>query len=146
MISKTAEYAVRSCLWLAGHPGHAWTVQQIADSIRVPARYLAKVLQSLGRSALVKAQPGPGGGFLLSRLPAQISILEIIEAVDPLQRIRECPAGLAEHAGGLCPLHNRLDQAMACVENTLRGCTLAQLIHESSQAPCKRISNEGRSQ
>ncbi len=146
MISKTAEYAVRSCLWLASHPGQAWTVQQIADAIRVPARYLAKVLQSLGKAALVKAQPGPGGGFLLSGSAAQTSILEIIEAVDPLQRIRECPAGLPEHLNGLCPLHNRLDQALACVENSLRGCTLAQLIQESTQTLCKPISIEGRTQ
>lgn len=139
MISKTAEYAVRATLWLAGHPGQAWTAQHIAGEINVPPGYLAKVLQMLGRAAIVRAQPGPGGGFLLNRMPQQTSILEIIDAVDPLPRIRECPAGNAEHEAGLCPLHARLDQALAAVENALRGCTLAELLYESAQ----QLTSEG---
>src|SRR5262249_4803605 len=117
MISKTAEYAVRACLWLANHRGRAWPVQHIAAAINVPAGYLAKVLQLLGRAALVRAQPGPGGGFLLNRTPQQTCVLEVIQVVDPLQRIRECPADRADCQAGLCPLHARLDQALASIEN-----------------------------
>ncbi|MGE0480578.1 MAG: Rrf2 family transcriptional regulator [Phycisphaerae bacterium] len=133
MISKTAEYAVRSCLWLAEHPGQAWTVQHIAAAINVPAKYLAKVMQLLGRAKLVRAQPGPGGGFTLAQVPAQVCVLAVIDAVDPLPRIRSCPAGIPEHDLGLCPLHARLDQALASVENSFRECTLAELLRESAE-------------
>lgn len=132
MISKTAEYAVRACLWLAEHPGQAWTVHHIADAIRVPAKYLAKVMQLLGRAALVRAQPGPGGGFALSRTPSQVCILDVIEAVEPLPRIRSCPVGMPDHDTELCPLHARLDRAVASVEDTFRQCTLAELLNDST--------------
>jgi len=139
VISKTAEYAVRACLWLGGHPGQVWTVQHVADEIHVPPGYLAKVLKQLGRAAIVRAQPGPGGGFLLARGPDRICVLEVIQAVDPLPRIREHPARLVEHELGLCPLHARLDEALAAVERSLRGCTLAGLLSESAE----QISHEG---
>lgn len=139
MISKTAEYAVRACLWLASHPGQPWTVQHIAGALHVPAGYLAKVLQCLGRASLVRAQPGPGGGFLLSRMPQETCVLEVIQAVDPLPRTRECPAGFVEHELGLCPLQARLDEALASVERSLGGCTLAELLGESAN----QISREG---
>jgi Rrf2 family protein len=139
VISKTAEYAVRACLWLAAHPGQAWTVQHIASALHVPAGYLAKVMQSLGRASLVRAQAGRGGGFLLNRTPQETCVLEVIQAVDPLPRIRECPAGLVEQELGLCPLHARLDEALASVARALRGCTLAELLSESEQ----QVSREG---
>lgn len=137
MISKTAEYAVRACLWLADHPEQSWSVQRVAAAISVPARYLAKVMQSLGRAKLVRAQPGPGGGFILCRPAGEICVFDVIEAVDPIQRIRTCPAGIPEHADALCPLHIRLDQALASVEQTFRHCTLAGLLRESHQPQLK---------
>lgn len=141
MISKTAEYAVRACLWLASQPGHARTVQHVAAAIHVPPNYLAKVLHLLGRAGLVRAQPGPGGGFTLARTPTDVCILDIVDAVDPLPRIRACPAGFAEHSGGLCPLHSRLDQALAGVEESFRRCTLAALLNESTPNSHKGIGS-----
>ncbi|MFO0839933.1 MAG: Rrf2 family transcriptional regulator [Phycisphaerae bacterium] len=129
MISKTAEHAVRACVWLAEHPGHAWTVQRIASATNVPAKYLGKVLQLLGRAQLVRAQPGPGGGFALNKEASQICVLEIIEAVDPPPRGR---TDSHPDADGLRPLHARLRQARARVEASLRRCTLADLLREAT--------------
>lgn len=132
MISKTAEYAVRACLWLAQRPGQVCTVQMIADAIHVPSKYLSKVMHLLGRAALVRAQPGPGGGFILNRLPAETCVLDVISAVDPIPRIRSCPDGIPKNEPELCPFHSRLDQAAAAIEQSLRGCTLAELLHETT--------------
>jgi Rrf2 family protein len=60
----------------------------------VPAGYLSKVLQSLGRAQLVNSQRGLHGGFTLARAPSELTVWEVIQAVDPLQRIRSCPLGL----------------------------------------------------
>ena len=133
MISKTAEYAVRACLWLASHPEQAWTAQRIAEEIHAPAGYLAKVLKLLGRAGLVRAQPGPGGGFHLSRDPERLSVLDLIEAVDPLPRIHNPQVNGAPIDRGLVPLNARLGKAMAGVEACLRGCSLADLLHESTE-------------
>ncbi len=134
MISRTAEYAVRAALWLANRPGRPAPVQQIAEETAVPANYLAKVLQSLGRAGLVRAQPGPGGGFELNADPATISLLAVLAAVDPFQRIRTCPLKRPEHRDGLCPLHARLDSALEHIERALGACSLAQLLEESGDS------------
>lgn len=139
MLSKTAEYAVRAALWLADHPGRAWAVQHIAAELNVPAKYLAKVMQLLGRASLVRAQPGPGGGFALVRPANEMHVLDVVAAVDPLPRIRSCPAGIAAHNAALCPLHARLDQALASVEDSFRQCTLAELLADAA----RQFSPEG---
>ncbi len=134
LISQTAEYALRAMVHLGSQHGQPQTNRQIADATRVPAGYLAKVMQALGRAALVRAQRGVGGGFTLGREPGQITILEVVNAVDPLQRIKECPLGLPAHGTNLCALHRKLDDALATVEHALRSSTLASLLATSGKS------------
>lgn len=131
MLSRTAEYAVRAALWLAANTRQPRTVQQIARGIAVPAGYLAKILQALGRAGLVTAQPGPGGGFILNRAPSDIALLTVIDAVDPILRIQTCPLNIASHARCLCPLHARLDAVQAYLQQSFGTCSLADLLVES---------------
>ncbi len=135
MISQTAEYALRAVAALASaKPGESLITQRLAESTKVPAGYLSKVLQSLGRAGLVKSTRGLGGGFVLTRSPAEITIFDVVQAVDPLQRIRTCPLGLAAHGVRLCPLHKRLDDAMKNVEDAFRTSTLAEILAEPSES------------
>jgi Rrf2 family protein len=106
------------------------TTPQIADGTYVPASYLSKVLQALGRSGIVRSQRGLHGGFTLARSPDRLNVLEVINAVDPFKRIRECPLGLEAHGTRLCPLHRRLDEAMSLVEATFRAHTIQDLLTE----------------
>ena len=103
------------------------TAQQIAETTRVPAGYLSKVMQSLTRAGLVHSQRGLHGGFTLTRPTDELTVLDVMEAVDPIRRIRSCPLGIKGHIN-LCPLHRRLDQAMARVEEALRESTIAELL------------------
>ena len=131
MISQTAEYALRAVVHLATlekSGSSSQTVMQIAEGTRVPAGYLAKVLQVLSRTDLIVSQRGLGGGFRLGKPAGEISIYEVIQAVDPLQRIRECPLGLEAHGTNLCPLHRRLDDAMLLIEEQFRSTTIAELV------------------
>ena len=92
MISQTAEYALRAIVYLADQRGSPRTTAQIAEATQVPPGYLAKVMQSLSRTKLVHSQRGLNGGFTLTRDPAGLPMLEIIEAVDPIRRFHECPS------------------------------------------------------
>ncbi|HOX24129.1 MAG TPA: Rrf2 family transcriptional regulator [Candidatus Krumholzibacteria bacterium] len=130
MISQTAEYALRAVTWLAGHPDRPLGTPQISMAARVPSGYLAKVMQMLARADLVVSAPGRNGGFRLTRDPATISVLDVINAVDPIGRIRSCPLELAGHGEHLCPLHRRLDDAMAQVEFAFANSTIAELLGE----------------
>jgi len=130
LISQTAEYALRAVAALAGNPDEPMITQRLAEVTKVPAGYLSKVLQSLGRAGLVKSTRGVGGGFILARPSTEITIYDIVQAVDPLQRIRTCPLGLPAHGVRLCPLHKRLDDAMKQVEDAFRASNLAEILAE----------------
>jgi Rrf2 family protein len=133
MFSQTAEYALRAVVYLASQEGTPRTTQEIAQATRVPTGYLSKVMQGLGRKHLVQSQRGLHGGFILSRPSDELTVLDVIEAVDPIRRIRSCPLGIKGHIN-LCPLHRRLDNAMKLVEDALRKTTIAELLTEPERA------------
>jgi Rrf2 family nitric oxide-sensitive transcriptional repressor len=128
VISQTAEYALRAVVFLAERSGSRWTTKTIAESAQIPPGYLAKVMQSLAQAGVVSAQRGFNGGFALVRAPEDISIYEVMEVIEPIRRIRECPLKLEAHAEQLCPLHARLDGALAEIEAGLRSSTVADLL------------------
>ncbi len=130
MISQTAEYALRAIVCLASSAGKPMTTQQVAEATQVPAGYLAKVLQALGRAGLVQSQRGLHGGSVLARRAEEITVLEVVNAVDPLKRIRHCPLGHEAHGRNLCPLHKRLDEAVAMVEDAFAAHSIAELLAE----------------
>ena len=145
MFSQTVEYALRAVVHLASNAPRGQTTEEIAKATRVPQAYLSKVLQNLVQGGVVRSQRGIGGGMSLVKTPAELTILEVVNAVDPLQRIRTCPLGLAAHGVRLCPLHRRVDNALALVEDAFRGTTLQEVIDEPSESvplcdfPAKRV-------
>lgn len=128
MISQTAEYALRAVVCLAGRPNGSLTNRQIARATRVPPDYLCKVLRALVRADLVRSQRGLHGGFVLARDPRSISVLDVVNAVDPLRRIRRCPLGLDGHGPRLCALHRHLDEATALVERAFAASRVSDLL------------------
>jgi Rrf2 family transcriptional regulator, nitric oxide-sensitive transcriptional repressor len=130
MFSQTTEYALRVMVYLASLDGRTPTIAQIAAATRTPAGYLAKVLRSLARAGLIRSQRGLHGGSTLARSADQITVHDVVQSVDPIQRIKTCPLGLTSHGVNLCPLHRRLDEAIALVEQALRNSTLAELVAE----------------
>jgi Rrf2 family protein len=135
MLSQTVEYALRAAVYLAYQAPEARTTDQIAEATRVPKAYLSKVLQSLGRAGLVHSQRGLGGGMTLTRPPEELTILEVVNAVEPIERIRTCPLGLQAHGIKLCPLHRRVDAALAMVEKAFAQTTLAEVLAEPTNSP-----------
>lgn len=130
MISQTAEYALRAIVFLADNAGEAHTTEEIARATKVPVGYLAKIMQGLSRSRLVNSQRGLHGGFTLVKQPADLSVYDVVQAVDPIMRIDSCPLQLEGHGDELCPLHRTLDQAMGHVEALFRRTTVDQMINQ----------------
>jgi len=134
MFSQTVEYALRAVVHLASKSPQAQTTDEIAQTTRVPRAYLSKVLQGLARGGIVQSQRGLGGGVTLSQPPDELTILQVVNAVEPIGRIRSCPLGLAAHGVHLCPLHRRLDNALATVEEAFGGTTLAEILAEPTSS------------
>lgn len=126
MFSQTVEYALRAMVFLTSHPDENSPSQVIAAHVRVPERYMSKVMRSLVVARLVKSQRGPTGGFVLARPADQISMLSVVEAVDPLPRIDKCPLDNPRHAD-LCPMHRRLADAIELIRRELSRSTLEEV-------------------
>lgn len=131
MLSKTAEYALRAVACMGARDGKPASADLLATQTKVPRRYLNRVLQDLATAGLVHSRPGPGGGYDLARDTAKLTILEVVNAVGPLERIRQCPLGLVSHTH-LCPLHAELDRAYAATEAAFDGVTIKQLVESTS--------------
>jgi len=130
MFSMTTEYALRAAVYLSESGSVMRTSQQVAEATRVPVRYMAKVLQLLAEDGLAISQRGPSGGFTLAREPSAITLLDIVQAVEPIKRIRSCPLNLPEHEHQLCPLHRAMDDLAAQAERSLGATTLADVMTE----------------
>jgi Rrf2 family transcriptional regulator, nitric oxide-sensitive transcriptional repressor len=135
LFSQTVEYSMRAVLALAAGNGKPMTTQKIAETMKVPRSYLSKVLQSLVRGGLVYSTRGLKGGFVLVKSPEEISMLAIVNSVNPMKRIKSCPLDVDSHSSDLCPLHSRLDKAMAMVEEAFSGTTLAEILSEENPCP-----------
>lgn len=131
MISKTAEYALRAVACLAANPESAQSADILAEKTKVPRRYLTRVMQDLAAAEVVTSRSGPGGGYVLAPKPEMLTILAIVNAVSPLERIRSCPLGLDTHTE-LCPLHAELDRAYAATEAAFASVTIQQLLESTS--------------
>jgi len=135
MISQTAEYALRAAVFLAEHPQTAFPIPRIALATQVPPQYLAKVMQDLARQLVVTSTRGAKGGYALARPANEVTLYEIVQAVDPIMRIMRCPLGLAAHSAQLCTLHARIDGACAAFEATCRQTTLGELLDQAALSP-----------
>ncbi|MFO0831505.1 MAG: Rrf2 family transcriptional regulator [Phycisphaerales bacterium] len=142
MLSQTIEYALRAMTHLAALPaGESASSAVIAQHTKVPQGYLSKVLRDLVVADLVTSQRGPHGGFMLSRGAREVSIYDVVAAVDPLQRITHCPLGNPDHVK-LCPLHRRLDDAVDMVEREFKGTSLLELLteHADGRRGCEQLT------
>ena len=69
-------------MYLSGKPGEINMIDVIAREMQIPKSFLAKILQKLARASLVKSFRGVKGGFQLARLPEEISLLDVLEAIE----------------------------------------------------------------
>jgi Rrf2 family protein len=119
---------------LAEASGDPLTSERIAEITRVPGDYAVKVLQWLGRAHMVRGQRGRKGGFRLDCDPKTTTLLDVVNVIDPLERISACPLGREAHQSDLCPLHARLDEVVAILIDSLGQMTLESVVN-GAQGP-----------
>jgi len=93
-------------------------------------------MQALGRAGLVQAQRGKHGGFLLTKPAEELTILDVLDAVEPRRRIRTCPLALAGHRGRLCPLHRKMDEALETMERAFAQTRISDLLQDTVRPLC----------
>lgn len=129
MISRTAEYALQAIVCLARKGEKTGlSTEAIAKLTQVPPSYLVKVLGLLARSGLVRSQRGLYGGYTLAQGPGELTFLDIINAVDPIRRITQCPVQPQGASEQLCPLHEAIDRAITAVEHEFASVKVIDLV------------------
>ena len=135
-ITRTTDYAIRAVLYLA-RKGSEKPVPaaEIAREQEIPAVYVSKVLQALTRARLVATRPGRSGGAMLQRAPEEVSLLDIIQAVEGpiylnrgLVRSQECSR--ERH----CPLHPYWKDLRKELTDRLRRATIDQFAKRDTPA------------
>jgi Rrf2 family protein len=127
--SRSAEYAIRAFVHLAEVPGGKFAmVKQIAEHADIPSHFLAKILQQLARKGFLKSSKGPTGGFSLRIPPQEVSMLQIVDAVDGLADFARCPAGMAEcNDQQPCGMHDTWKALRSRIMEYLERTTIADL-------------------
>lgn len=122
-LPTSTEWLLHSAAALAQlEPGASASAAQLAEHYGVPGAYLAKQLQALVRAGVLAATTGPRGGFRLARQPAEISLLDIVEAVDGAANPYECRE-IRQQGRGAIP-----------AEDCRRTCILAVKMAEAHEA------------
>jgi Rrf2 family transcriptional regulator, iron-sulfur cluster assembly transcription factor len=128
-LTKRGDYAIRAMLLLARADANGLlSARRIADAMAIPVRFLPQVLGDLQRAGLVAAAPGRSGGYRLSRPAEDITLLEVVEAVEGESRRRTCvlrasPCGHNGH----CDVHDVFFTAQERMLLTLGTATLASV-------------------
>jgi Rrf2 family protein len=132
-ITRQADYAVRAVLYLTqlGDEQRAAT-SQIAQDQQIPPSFLAKIVSQLSVAGLLQTSRGARGGVSLARPPAQISLLEVVEAIDGPILLNECVGNGACTFGDDCPMKPVWCDAQAELVERLRATTFDQFVNINS--------------
>ncbi len=129
-ITRAGEYGVLGLMCLARRPfGSVVMIDEVSREEQIPKSFAAKIFQSLAKGGLVRSNRGTGGGFTLLKKPAEITVLDVIEAVEGKIAFQRCLAEdepKCEHHGG-CALCGLFEQAQDRVKETFSRTTLADL-------------------
>ncbi|MBI4873128.1 MAG: Rrf2 family transcriptional regulator [Acidobacteria bacterium] len=143
--SRSVEYAIRAFIHLATvPPGKYAMVKNIAAQSDIPSHFLAKILQQLARKGFLRSSKGPTGGFSLRKPPGEITMMELVDAIDGLTDYRRCPGGMSEcNDDQPCGMHDSWkalrDRIMEYLEHT----TIATLA-DSREMKLKQIEKKSR--
>lgn len=127
--TRRADYGIRAMLYMARHHGAPAKASAIADFMDIPTAFLRQVLQSMTRAGLVISQSGRSGGYSLTRAPTQISILEIIEALEGPVDSGECALrGGPCHWEDVCALHEVWNRSRESFRQSLSASSLEEIL------------------
>jgi Rrf2 family protein len=133
-LTRKGEYAIRGIVYLARVPqGKVALISEIAEATSVPQTFLAKILQSFAKIGLVNSYRGTGGGFMLGRPPEQITLREVVEAVEgPIMPNRCLIAEKSCELSRSCLVHPVWRQVQKSIVTILDGVTLKELANDLS--------------
>lgn len=128
-ITRQADYALRAMLFLARSSEKKATTSKIAAEQKIPSSFLAKIISQLSIAGLITTSRGASGGVLLAKKPEDISLLDVVEAIDGPITLNECVQDPNVCSFGAdCPIHDVWFEAKAELARKLRESTFDKLL------------------
>ena len=141
--TEASSIALHTMTILAARPGSHMTSSEIAARLPVSENHLAKVLQRLSRAGLVESLRGPGGGYVLRRSAAEITLLDVHEAIEGRFVVSGCLFSHRSCAGD-CVLGDAVREANALVHARLAGTSLADVVQRLAPVPSLAVFGAAR--
>ena len=128
--TKRADYGLMAIHYIAIHDEGAVSAKRIAEEFSIPQELLAKILQRLAKQRLIVSQNGPKGGYVLSRRAAEISVGEVIRALEGPINIVSCLEDSACPQMECCSLRRPVKKLQVAITQMLDTMSLAELTTE----------------
>ena len=135
LLSRACEYALQALLYIAAAPNGKYILaREIAEHHDLSYHFLGKILQGLVKNGLLTSQKGPGGGFMLAKSASEITLLEVIHAIEGPNVLEGCVLGLPRCGEpNPCPVHYHWAQVKEQIYNMFASQTVAQLLDVAKQ-------------
>ncbi|RMF65188.1 MAG: Rrf2 family transcriptional regulator [Bacteroidetes bacterium] len=129
MLSKSAEYGLRATLYLATLQEEGYvSIRDISERLGISFHFLTKIFQKLTQAGLLRSYRGPNGGVALTRGPEDITLYDLVVAIDGPELFTECVLGLPGCGEQKpCPLHEAWAAERERLRTLFAGATLASL-------------------
>jgi len=131
LVTRKTDYAVRCILYLAQANEQIANVAEVSRQMHIPKTFLAKIFQKLTKAGLAESIRGMNGGFRLSKNPADISLLDIMEAIQGPVCVNVCAVNSKKCSRSpSCSVHPFWVKLRQDMNRQMREQTITQLIEE----------------
>lgn len=131
--TKRADYGLMAVHYIASQSatGSAVSTKRIAEELSIPGELLAKILQRLAKRRIIVSHNGPKGGYVLARTPDQLTVGQVVRAIEGPVRIVGCMTSDACPQFSRCNLRRPVERIQSSISDLLDGMSLAELAEES---------------
>lgn len=144
LLSKACVYGLRSSLFLASRESNGYiSIREMSEKLDISFHFLTKILQQLTSAGLMESHKGPKGGVRLTKSGSEVSLFEIVAAIDGIELFTECALGLP--GCGVkkpCPLHDKWAGTRDGIREMLENTNLVELA-KKGKAENLRITEDG---
>jgi Rrf2 family transcriptional regulator, iron-sulfur cluster assembly transcription factor len=140
MLSSSSKYAIRAVMYIASQPRDNGKIgiKKISEDLGLPTPFLAKILQLLAKQKILSSSKGPHGGFSLQRHPKEITLLDIITAIDGNDIFDNCiihnmPCISVDSNKLKCPIHDDYQKVRNNLQKLFSSKTIYTLVKSANK-------------
>ncbi len=124
-LSKTTEYAVRILIYMAAKDNDLYKTGELSQALKIPYKYLTKIMTDLARHDFITSVKGRSGGFTIAKPLTQITLYDIVNAVEGADQLHSCILGFPDCSPeNPCALHYLYEENKEAMIKTMKTTTL----------------------